>query len=138
MTLSANNQNQGEKSEIKFANICFCDYDYVVSKPLSTTDYEFIVDVNGNAYKVQVKSSNRKCEGGSRNVMICKGTNGCGTKGKYPYPETSIDFFAVHDIEPDQWFMIPRSATGDAQQIRLSYKENTKYIQYLNNWEFKK
>ena len=48
-----------------------------------------------------------------------------------------IDFFAIHDVIPNQWYIIPRSSTGDAKQIRLSYKREGKYSQYKDNWEFK-
>tara|TARA_R100001463_G_scaffold16610_2_gene42987 strand:- start:592 stop:1011 length:420 start_codon:yes stop_codon:yes gene_type:complete len=125
----------GEISEQIFSHKCFVENEYMVSTPIGTTDYDFIVDVKEKIYKVQVKSSRR----GNGNCMISKGTNGQGNtgRGKYPYPEESIDFFAIHDFVHDQWYIIPRSSTGDAKQIRLSLKSEGKYSQYKDNWEFK-
>ena len=123
----------GEKSEVIFMSKCFVDLGYMVSRPIGTTHYDLIVEVDNKCLRVQVKSSHNSTE-----ALICKGTNGNGNKGKgkYPYPEDSIDFFAIHDIQKNEWFIIPRSMTGDSKKIRYSYKKGTKYIKYWNNWEF--
>ena len=123
---------QGEISEQKFAVKCFAEYGYMVSQPNGTADYDLVVDVNGSLKKVQVKSSIK----GDGNVNICKGTNGTGNVGKYPYPEENVDFFAIHNIPQDDWYIIPRSATGDAMNIRIALKRKGKYSGYKNNWEF--
>ena len=125
---------QGEISEQKFAVKCFAEYGYMVSQPNGTADYDLIVDVNGSLKKVQVKSSIK----GNGNVNICKGTNAVksGKQGKYPYPEESVDFFAIHNIPQDDWYIIPRSATGDAMNLRIALKKVGKYSGYKNNWEF--
>ena len=121
-----------KKSEQIFATKCFVEYGYMVSQPNGTADYDLIVDVNGSLKKVQVKSSIK----GDGNVNICKGTNGTGNVGKYPYPEENVDFFAIHNIPQDDWYIIPRSATGDAMNIRIALKRKGKYSGYKNNWEF--
>ena len=123
---------QGEISEQIFAVKCFAEYGYMVSQPNGTADYDLVVDVNGSLKKVQVKSSIK----GDGNVNICKGTNGTGNVGKYPYPEENVDFFAIHNIPQDYWYIIPRSATGDAMNIRIALKRKGKYSGYKNNWEF--
>ena len=123
---------QGEISEQIFAVKCFAEYGYMVSQPNGTADYDLVVDVNGSLKKVQVKSSIK----GDGNVNICKGTNGTGNVGKYPYPEENVDFFAIHNIPQDDWYIIPRSATGDAMNIRIALKRKGKYSGYKNNWEF--
>ena len=124
---------QGEKSEQIFATKCFVEYGYMVSQPNGTADYDLIIDVNNSLQKVQVKSSSK----GNGNVNICKGTNGHSGLKKYPYPEDSIDFFAVHDIVNDQWHIIPRKATGDGLNIRIAQKRPGKYTPYKNNFGFK-
>jgi hypothetical protein len=133
-----NTVRDGEKSEQMFSTKCFVEMGYMVSRPIGTSDYDCVVDVKGKLLKVQVKSSRRQCAGGGRNVMICKGTNAVksGKQGKYPYPENSVDFFAIHDVNNDEWYIISRSATGDAKQIRLSKGEG-KYSNFKDNWEFK-
>ena len=138
MSNHKNTVREGEKSEQTFSTKCFVEMDYVVSRPISTADYDLIVEVDKKPLRIQVKSSRRQCDGGARNVMICKGTNAVksGKQGKYPYPENSIDFFAIHDVNSNEWFIIPRSATGDAKQIRLSKGEG-KYSKFKDNWEFK-
>ena len=122
---------QGEISEQIFAVKCFAEHGYMVSQPNGTADYDLVVDVNGSLKKVQVKSSIK----GDGNVNICKGNNGIG-KGKYPYPEENVDFFAIHCIYQNEWYIIPRSATGDAMNLRIALKRKGKYSRYKNNWEF--
>ena len=123
---------QGEISEQIFAVKCFAEYGYMVSQPNGTADYDFIVDVHGSLKKVQVKSSIK----GDGNFNICKGTNGHSKLKKYPYPEESIDFFAIHNIPTNDWYIIPRSATGEAMNLRIALKRVGKYSRYKNNWEF--
>ena len=132
--MKKNTVRQGEISEQIFANKCFVEYGYMVSNPIGTADYDLVVDVNGSLKKVQVKSSIK----GNGNVNICKGTNAVksGKQGKYPYPEESVDFFAIHNIPQDDWYIIPRSATGDAMNLRIALKRKGKYSGYKNNWEF--
>ena len=131
--MTRNTVKEGEISEQIFSHKCFVEHGYMVSNPIGTADYDLIVDVKEKIYKVQVKSSRR----GNGNCMISKGSNGQKGSKKYPYPERSIDFFAIHDVIPNQWYIIPRSSTGDAKQIRLSLKSEGKYSLYKDNWEFK-
>ena len=135
--MSLNKKNtviQGEKSEQIFATKCFVEYGYMVSQPNGTADYDLVVDVDGSLKKVQVKSSIK----GDGNVNICKGTNAVksGKQGKYPYPEESVDFFAIHNIANDTWYIIPRNATGDAMNLRIALKREGKYTRYKDNWNF--
>ncbi len=124
----------GEISEQICQHKCFVEHGYMVSKPVATADYDLIVEVDNRPLRVQVKSTQKPTE-----VLICKGTNGQGNKGKgkYAYPENSIDFFVIHDKFLEEWFIVPRSATGDAKKIRFSSNANTKYAKYKDNWEFK-
>ena len=117
---------QGEISEQIFATKCFAEYGYMVSQPNGTAAYDLIVDVNGSLKRVQVKSSIK----GDGNFNICKGTNGHSKLKKYPYPEESIDFFAIHNIPKDDWYIIPRGATGDAMNLRIALKRVGKYSRY--------
>ena len=126
---------QGEKSEQIFATKCFVQYGYMVSQPNGTADYDLIVDVNGSLKKIQVKSSIK----GDGNVNICKGTNAVksGKQGKYPYPMKSVDFFATHNIPKDEWYIIPRSFTGDRMNICVFAKKgNGKYSRFKDNFGF--
>jgi hypothetical protein len=134
MASMKNTVRQGELSEIIFAHKCMTEHGYSVSTPFTTENYDLIVDVNSKLLKVQVKSSIK----GDGNVNICKGTNAVksGKQGKYPYPPESIDFFAVHDVVHDTWYMIPRSATGDVKNLRIALKREGKYTPYKDNWGF--
>ena len=123
---------QGEISEQIFATKCFVEHGYMVSQPNGTTDYDLVVDVNGSLKKIQVKSSAK----GDGNVNICKGNNGQRGSKKYPYPEESIDFFAIHNIPQDDWYIIPRSITGDVMNLRIALKRSGKYSKYKDNWSF--
>tara|TARA_B100000424_G_scaffold67159_1_gene49680 strand:+ start:326 stop:727 length:402 start_codon:yes stop_codon:yes gene_type:complete len=123
----------GEISEQKFQNRCFVEFGYMVSKPVATADYDLIVEVNKKPLRVQVKSTRQHTE-----ALICKGSNGQGNtgRGKYPYPEDSVDFFAIHDTTVEEWFIVPRSVTKDFQKLRISSKAGTRYAKYHDNWEF--
>jgi hypothetical protein len=125
---------QGERSEMIFAHKCMIEYGYSISIPFTTEDYDVIVDTKEKLIRVQIKSSIK----GDGNVMICKGTNAVksGKQGKYPYPEGGLDFFAVHDIVNDTWYMIPRSVTGDVKNLRIALKRAGKYTPYKDNWDF--
>lgn len=123
---------QGERSEQIFSVKCFAENNFMVSRPIGTTDYDLVVDVNGKLKKIQVKSSVK----GDSNFNICKGTNGQKGSKKYPYPEDTVDFFAVHDVVNDDWYIIPRSATGDAMNLRIAMKREGKYTRYKDNWNF--
>ena len=122
---------QGEVSEQTLAYRCFKEHGYMVSIPNGTADYDLVIDVGGSLKKVQVKSSVK----GNGNFNICKGTNGHSGLKKYHYPKDSVDFFAIHNIAQDEWYMIPREATGDAMNIRIG-KKRGKYTSYKNNWNF--
>ena len=64
---------------------------------------------NGVLKKIQVKSTLQSgtsyTKGGSTinsfQVNICKGNRGFYSKGKYAYPEGTVDYFVVHDIVND-------------------------------------
>lgn len=128
-----NNVHIGEMSEQLFSTKCFAEYGYMVSMPIGTADYDLVVDVDGRLLRVQVKSSTCLNSKDTIRFTITKGTNGSGKKGKYPYPEDSIDFFALH-FEQREWYIIPRNATGSIQTLCIN--ETGKYQQYKDNWEF--
>jgi len=133
--MKKNTVRQGEISEQIFANKCFVEYGYMVGLPIGTADYDMLVDVDGRIVKVQVKSSRK----GDGNVNICKGTNAVksGKQGKYPYPMKSVDFFATHNIPKDEWYIIPRSFTGDRMNIRVFAKKGDgKYSRFKDNFGF--
>ena len=67
----------GEISEQICQHKCFVEHGYMVSKPVATADYDLIVEVDNRPLRVQVKSTQKSTE-----VLICKGTNGQGNKGK--------------------------------------------------------
>ena len=124
---------QGEKSEIDFAHKALSEHNLVVSTPAVTTDYDLVLENSaGILKKIQVKSSQK----GDGNVNICKGTSSGGGSGKYVYPEDAIDYFAVHDIVHDTWYMIPRSVTGDKMSLRIALKSKGIYTKYKEDWTF--
>tara|TARA_B100001079_G_scaffold65715_1_gene55942 strand:+ start:1070 stop:1582 length:513 start_codon:yes stop_codon:yes gene_type:complete len=130
-----NNINRGEISEQIFSTKCFTEYGYMVSMPIGTADYDLVVDVDGRLLRVQVKSSIYKSHNSDTiRFTITKGTNGQKNgRGKYPYPEDSIDFFALH-FDNKEWYIIPRHATASTQTLCI--QEHCKYQQYKDNWEF--
>ena len=125
---------QGETSEMIFAYKALTEHNLVVSYPMVTTDYDLVIENSvGVLKKIQVKSSTK----GDGNVNICKGTGyrsgGCG---KYAYPEDTVDYFAIHDIVHDTWYMVPRSVTEDKETLRIAMKREGVYTKYKEDWSF--
>lgn len=97
---------QGEISELKFALACR-EHGFIVSKPMSTTRYDLVVDVGGKLHRVQVKSASKqksreRCRSLGYPVMLRQG------RGEMKcYQEHEIDFFAIHLRNDDLWYIVP-------------------------------
>ena len=77
-----NTVQQGEKAEVIFQHICLVKHNYMVSKPIGTTDYDLVVEVGKKLLKVQVKSTGNQ----NGSIRVCKGRNA----GNASVPSTSI------------------------------------------------
>jgi hypothetical protein len=120
--------NTGTHSEALFLTKCL-ELNYTVSKPFSdNTRYDFIVDKDNSLYRVQIKSTNYKRSDNQYAVRL-------RYQSKIHYTSDDIDFYAVHIIPEDDWYIFPISF---ANTVQFWVTENIKgkYEKYKNNFGF--
>ena len=91
--------------------------------------YDLVV-VDGKApIKIQVKST-RSRDYNKYEVFVCKGNT-----DKRSYTEDEVDYFCVHIVPEDCWFIIPRAATKDRKKIRIDpYCPDHEFWAYKDDW----
>jgi hypothetical protein len=108
--------------------------DVIVNKPITNTEiYDFIVDVKGTLYRVQVKKSWVDKKG--RNITCLRSS----------YPRSSIrhsltdseyvDFLAVYCGEENNWYIIPIETIKHIKS-NIAVRNIGPYAKYINNWSF--
>lgn len=131
---------QGRLSELKFSQIALSQ-GYMVSEPIHPHSiYDYIVDNGEQLLKIQVKSCRSidgfRSKGKDRyRVDISHGSG----NNKKPYPEGVLDYFAIHLVNEDVWYIIPQSELNNQRYVGL-YAENPEsmYHQYKNNFDLLK
>jgi hypothetical protein len=84
----------------------------MVSRPYSEhSKYDFILDAEGNLWRVQVKSSTT-FRGGKYVVSLCRDG----------YTPAQIDVLAVLIVPTDTWYIIPAEEVSRLEQIRVMGK----------------
>jgi len=108
----------GEITEQQVA-IEFLKLGILVSKPLvQSSRYDFIVDINHQLYKIQVKTSTPKEN--NAYIQFATSTSHTNTQGtlNLTYSEEDVDFFAT--MYENQCYLIPQKQCGKrAQRLRL-------------------
>lgn len=124
----------GYVSEQKFI-VEAMEQDIIISKPVTITEiYDFIVDVGGVLYKVQVKKS----------WVDVKGRNIVSIRSSYPRSEvrhsltdSDVDFLAVDCREEKSWYIIPIETIKHIRS-NIAVRSAGMYAKYINNWNFLK
>tara|TARA_B100000929_G_C15272100_1_gene340544 strand:- start:62 stop:562 length:501 start_codon:yes stop_codon:yes gene_type:complete len=130
----------GEQAELIFATKALVQKDLPISWPQLTMSYDLLLEnKDGVIKKIQIKASiqdswSKKNAPHSTVFNISQMTPG---KIKSIYPEDSIDYFALYDVENDVWYNIPRSATTDQVGLRISTLSSGKWEAYKEDWSFK-
>ena len=95
----------------------------LVSKPLvQSSRYDFVVDINNNLYKIQVKTGTFKENSYLEFATSTSHTNTQGTLN-ISYSANDVDFFAT--IYEDQCYLIPYELCGKrTQRIRFVPTKN--------------
>ena len=113
----------GEISE-QIAALAFLKLGYMVSKPLvQSSKYDFIVEINHNLYKIQVKTGQLKEES---YILFATSTSHTNTKKtiNLTYTSDDVDFFVV--VCEDKCYMIPISDCHKrAQRLRIKPTNNS-------------
>ena len=124
----------GEITEQQVA-LEFLKLGYLVSKPLvQSSRYDFIVEINHNLYKIQVKTGTVKEDAYIEFATSTSHTNSSGTKN-LTYSADDVDFFAT--MYNGECYLIPHSVCGTrAQRLRLIPTKNgqTKGITFAKDY----
>lgn len=124
--MSLNTHFIGEITEQQVA-IEFLKLGIQVSKPLvQSSKYDFIVDINNQLYKIQVKTSTLKEDS---YLEFATSTSHTNTKGtiNLTYSEKDVDFFAT--MYEGQCYLIPFKDCGKRQQrLRLQPTRNNQTV----------
>lgn len=127
----------GEITEQQVA-LEFLKLGYLVSKPLVTSSrYDFVVDINNKLYKIQVKTGTLKEDSYIEFSTSTSHTNTKGTKN-LTYSEDEVDFFAT--IYNNECYLIPIQVCGKrAQRLRIIPTKNgqTKGITFAKDYHLK-
>lgn len=117
----------GEITEQKVA-VKFLELGIQVSKPLvQSSRYDFIADINGKLYKIQVKTATAK-ENDSY-IEFATSTSHTNTQGtiNLHYSSEDVDFFAT--IYKEECYLIPYADCGTrVQRLRLVPTKNNQVI----------
>lgn len=105
----------GDIAELKFM-VLMREMGYTVCKPMSHhSRYDFIIDMDGDMKRVQVKSTNYKTMTKSDNAYVCHSYT---QRKKRRYSASEIDFIAVFVHDYCAWYMIPMSDIN-SENIKL-------------------
>jgi hypothetical protein len=131
-----NTHFQGEITELKVAE-SFLQLGYQVCKPLvSDSRYDFIVDVNHQLYKIQVKTSSLS-EDGDYIEFKTQSTHTNTQKTVYhTYSAEDVDYFAT--IYDNQCYIVPIEKIGSRSfRLRLKPTKNgqVKNINFAENFK---
>ena len=114
---------QGRITELQVAR-AFLELGYQVSQPLvSDSRYDFIVDIKGRLFKIQVKTATISEDGNY--FYFATSTSHTNTKGTInrSYTADEIDYFAT--IYDGQCYLMPIEECGHRQQrLRLQLPKN--------------
>ena len=118
-----NTHFQGKITEIQVAK-AFLELGYQVSQPLvPDSRYDFIVDIKGKLFKIQVKTSHLAED--KSYFEFATSTSHTNTKGtlNLHYSEEDVDFFAF--LYKGQCYLVPYNLCGKrTQRIRFVPTKN--------------
>lgn len=125
---------KGDIAELEFAILCM-ELGYIVSKPLTQiSKYDFVLDVNGRLFKIQVKSTSSKFPANGKsyayNAVTCSGRS-----VKRFYSNKQVDYVAIHVVPLDTWYLIPIDEIKTKTIKLYPHRENCdmKYEKYKLN-----
>lgn len=118
-----NSKRKGNITEVE-CMLCFMKAGYNVLTPYGDCErYDFVADVNGKFYKIQVKTSHSLNEENTGFSFSCRSShrvNGKSVNEKYLADE--IDYFAT--MFNGQCYVIPQSECGAEKRLRLTPPKN--------------
>ena len=106
---------------------------YSVSKPWGESDrYDFIVDVAGRCWRVQVKSAHSSSVNGYA-------FHACGNVYRKRYSPLDIDFIVGYVVPDDVWYVIPIAVFRTITTVKVfpsSRRRMSRYEKYRDAWHY--
>jgi hypothetical protein len=131
-----NSKHIGNITEVE-CMLAFMKAGYNVLIPYGDCErYDFVVDVNGKFYKIQVKTAHSLDDENSGFIFSCRSShrvNGKTVNEKYLADE--IDYFAT--IFNGQCYVIPQKECGAEKRLRLTPPKNgqTRGVSFAKDYE---
>jgi hypothetical protein len=125
-------KRRGEIAEAAFLHKA-ASLGFSVAKPWGESDrYDFIVEVNGRCWRVQVKSAHTSALNGYS-------FHAYGNVRKNPYTRRDIDFIVGYVVPDDVWYVIPIEAYAGITSIKVfpsSKRRMSKFEKYRDAWDY--
>jgi len=119
----------GELCEMEFA-VKAMRKGYIVSKPLSETKYDLVLDTGNEPLRIQIKSTRTK---GKTDNSYCVLVS-YGNEQKKLYNKDQIDFFGIYISDRETWYIIPVEFINSAKITLYIGSEVSKYEQFREAW----
>lgn len=121
------NKNIGNLAELKFQFKAF-EMGFIVSKPFGeNARYDFIVDLDGNLFRVQIKATNTKIGNGYRFMLSY------GSGGKQFYTQNEIDILYAYVVPENIWYTFPMKLIEGKKTIKVFPSDpNCQYAPFKN------
>lgn len=104
---------------------------YGVAKPWGDSDrYDFIVDVRGRLWTVQVKSAYQAGQDGGYSFRLYGHSVGA-------YGEDEIDVLVAYIVPEDAWYVFPAEVFQGRRSVKLyggSKRKRSKFEKYREAW----
>ena len=131
-----NTHFQGEITELQVAE-AFLALGYQVCKPLvSDSRYDFIVDINHNLYRIQVKTSSLSTDGDYIEFKTQSSHTNTQKTVYHSYSSEDVDYFAT--VYHHQCYLVPINKVGSRSfRLRLKPTKNgqTKNINFAKDFK---
>jgi hypothetical protein len=125
-------KRRGEIAEAAFLHKA-ASLGFSVAKPWGESDrYDFIVEVKGRCWRVQVKSAHSSALNGYS-------FHAHGNVRKNRYTRRDIDFIVGYVVPDDVWYVIPIEAYADITTIKVfpsSKRRMSKFEKYRDAWDY--
>ena len=114
--MELNSHFKGEITELQVAQ-AFLSKGFQVCKPMvSDSRYDFIVDINHNLIRIQVKTSALNDEDGYIHFKTCSTHTNTQRTVTHPYSKIDVDYFATYFN--NECYIVPVEKVGN-REIRL-------------------
>lgn len=120
--------NKGVSAEALFDYVATTNK-FLVSRPITDTDYDRIIEKNGKLWRVQIKMTSQKKVNGTTSYVASSSKPRGGRYGN------KIDVIAIYVKPEDKWVIIPAYVI---ESSKIIISKSGKYSKYVNNWEFLK